>query len=158
VISFWATIVFAIAYALNIAGIGVGKGRIAAYEADMAAFRKAHPINTSTATPEALLALTTRADQVAQGKAVFLKNCAPCHRPDGGGLIGPNLTDDYWLHGGRIEQIHTTIFNGVLEKGMPPWGKILQPAELDAVTAYVWTLHGSTPAGPKPPQGELVTR
>jgi cytochrome c oxidase cbb3-type subunit 3 len=158
VITFWATIIFAVVYALNIGGIGVGEGRIAAYEKDMAAFRAAHPVPESKISPEELLALAGKPDEVAQGKAVFTKNCIACHGPDGGGLIGPNLTDDYWLHGGKIEEIHTTIFNGVLDKGMPPWGKILQPAEINAVTTYVWSLHGTTPAKPKEPQGELTPR
>ena len=62
-----------------------------------------------------------------RASSVFATNCAPCHRPDGGGIIGPNLTDDYWLHGGTLPEIHTTITEGVLDKGMPDWGKILKP-------------------------------
>lgn len=159
VITFWATIAFSIVYALNLGGIaGDRRGRIAAYEADMAAFRKAHPAEAATVTPEALLALATSPEGLAEGKTVFQKQCAPCHRADGGGLIGPDLADDYWLHGGTITAIHATIANGVLEKGMPPWKKTLQPRELDAVTAYVWTLHGTNPPNPKGSQGELVPR
>ncbi len=158
VLTFWATIIFAIVYALNIFGIGIGQGRIAAYEADMAAFRAAHPAPVADVTPEALLGLAGSATEVSEGKAVFEKNCAACHVADGGGLIGPNLTDDYWIHGGGIGEIHATIAGGVLDKGMPAWGKQLQPDEINAVTVYVWTLHGTTPANPKEPQGELAPR
>ncbi len=158
VLTFWATIVFSGVYALNVFGIGTGKGRIADYEADMAAFRAAHPAPAADITPEALLALVGNPTEVAEGKRVYGTTCAPCHVADGGGMIGPNLTDDYWLHGGTIGEIHHTIVTGVLDKGMPAWGKSLGADELNAVTAYVWTLHGTTPAAPKEPQGELVPR
>ena len=91
-----------------------------------------------------------------EGKETFTAYCASCHRPDGGGLIGPNLTDAYWLHGGAITDVYKTVAGGVLEKGMPPWEKTLKPAQLNAVVAYVMTLQGTTPKDPKPPQGELV--
>jgi cytochrome c oxidase cbb3-type subunit 3 len=158
VTSFWATIIFAVAYALGIGGIGVGAGRIADYEKDMAAFRLAHPLGSANVAPEVLMALVNDPAAVASGKAIFAKNCVPCHGVDGGGIIGPNLTDDYWIHGGRIEQIHATIFSGVLVKGMPTWGKLLKPVDVQRVTAYVWTLHGTTPAKPKAPQGVLEPR
>lgn len=158
VYTFWGTIVFAVLYALNVGGIGTNGGRIAEYEKDMAAFRAAHPAPTGPANPEVLLALTKDTHEVSEGKKVFLKNCVACHGPDGGGLIGPNLTDDAWLHGGKIEQINATVTNGVLAKGMPPWGKMLSRKEVDEVTAYVWTLHGSTPAKPKAPEGVMEPR
>ncbi len=157
VITFWATIIFAVAYALNLGGIGVGAGRIAAYEREMAEFRAAHPA-VKAPDPAALLAAVANADEVKEGKAIFTKNCTACHGPDGGGIIGPNLTDDYWIHGGKIEEIGATVTAGVLAKGMPTWGKILKPKEVEEVVAYVWTLHGTTPAKPKAPEGQLVPR
>jgi cytochrome c oxidase cbb3-type subunit 3 len=157
VITFWVTIVFAVAYALNIGGIGLGAGRIAAYDAEMAAFRKAHP-EIKAPDPAALLAAVANPDELKEGKAIFAKNCVACHGLDGGGIIGPNLTDDYWIHGGRIEQIGATVTTGVPAKGMPTWGKILKPKEVEEVVAYVWTLHGTTPAKPKAPEGLLVAR
>ena len=159
---FWATIVFSILYYLNVPGIGIGKGRIANYNQAMAAAAAAEAKRVAaqpkSASPEPLTAMTRDASVLALGKQTFTQNCAACHRPDAGGQIGPNLTDDYWLHGAAIDQIHTTVTNGVLEKGMPPWGKVLKPAQLDAVVAYVFTLRGSNPANPKPPQGDLVPR
>lgn len=158
VTTFWATIVFAALYLLNIPGIGTGKGRVADYETDMAAFRLAHPKAVANIPPEKLLAVVADKHELSEGAKVFAKNCVACHAADGGGTIGPNLTDDYWIHGGKIEDIYTTIFNGVAAKGMPTWSLVLKPDELQEVTAYIWSLHGTTPAKPKPPQGELAPR
>lgn len=153
---FWATIIFSIIYALNIGGIGSGEGRIAAYEADMAAWRAAHPIETAAADGDLLLALVDDQAAVSEGETVFAQYCAPCHAGDGGGGIGPNLTDDTWIHGGSIVEIHTVISDGVLAKGMPQWGRTLSADQVNAVTAYVWTLRGTTPAAPKAAEGEPV--
>ena len=157
VITFWATIIFAVAYALNLGGIGVGTGRIAAYQQEMAEFKAAHP-DTKAPDPAALLAAVADEHEVSEGKGIFTKNCIACHGPDGGGIIGPNLTDDYWIHGGKIEEIGMTVSAGVPAKGMPTWGKILKPKEVEEVVAYVWTLRGTTPAKPKAPEGQLVPR
>lgn len=159
---FWATIVFSVLYWLNVPGIGNGRGRVADYERDLAAAAaasaKLQAEQPASATPEQLAALAKDASVVAVGKQAFSQNCAACHRLDAGGQIGPNLTDDYWLHGAAIDQIKKTVAEGVLEKGMPPWGKVLKPAQLDAVVAYVYTLHGTNPPDAKAPQGELVPR
>lgn len=153
---FYATIVFAVLYLLNVPGIGVGKGRIADYEADVAAFKAAHKQEDTGATPEQLAALAADPSVVGEGKALFATNCVSCHRADGGGLIGPNLTDDAWIHGGTLPEIHKTITEGVLAKGMTNWGKILKPAQVNALTAYVASLHGTNPANPKAPEGTPV--
>jgi cytochrome c oxidase cbb3-type subunit III len=155
---FWATIIYAGLYLLNLGGMGEGEGRIAQYEASVAAAVAARPPEAPTLTPEALLALAEDPAHVAAGKEDFTKYCVACHAADGGGLIGPNLTDNAWIHGGRIEEIHATIVAGVLAKGMPAWGQMLTPAEVDDVTTYVWSLHGTTPAAPKAPEGEVVDR
>ena len=158
VFTFWITIVFSIFYYINPANLGVGKGSEAEYAADMAEFRAAHPEHTAGGDVPTLLAATKRPEEVAQGKIVYVARCAVCHAADGGGVIGPNLTDDAWLHGGSIDSIYGTIVNGVLAKGMPAWGKILKSDEVEEVVAYVWTLHGTTPAKPKEPQGVVVPR
>jgi cytochrome c oxidase cbb3-type subunit III len=150
---FYATIVFSVLYYFNIAGIGIGKGRIANYEADVAAWKAAHPEPESGATPEQLAALAADQNAIAAGKTVFTTNCASCHRPDGGGMIGPNLTDDAWIHGGTLPEIHKTIVEGVLAKGMPNWGKLLKPDQVSAVTVYVASLKGTNPPNPKAPEG-----
>ena len=159
---FWATIIFSILYFFNVPGFGVGKGRIADYDRDIAAAASADAKRKAAqpagATGEQLAAMTKDASVVALGKQVFGQNCAACHRADAGGQIGPNLADDYWLHGGTLEQIHKTVVDGVLEKGMPPWGKVLKPNQVDAVVAYVYTVRGTNPPNPKAPQGDLVPR
>ncbi len=158
VFTFWITIVFSIFYYINPGNTGVGKGREVEYAEDMAAFRAVHPLNTGGGNPAALMAVVSQARELAQGKIIYAGKCAACHAADGGGTIGPNLTDDAWLHGGTIDSIYATVNNGVLAKGMPAWGKLLKPDELSEVVAYVWTLHGTTPAKPKEPQGVVVTR
>ena len=70
------------------------------------------------------------------------------------GLIGPDLTDDRWLHGGSVEQIFQTVAKGWPARGMPPWGRALRPQELAAVVSYVRSLQGSNPPNPRAPEGE----
>lgn len=88
------------------------------------------------------------------GHAIFLHNCAPCHRADGGGLVGPNLCDDYWIHGSNfVDNLHT-IVNGVPGKGMLTWRGVLKPGEIHAVASYIYTLRGTHPPNPKPPENQ----
>jgi cytochrome c oxidase cbb3-type subunit III len=112
--------------------------------------------------PQAVIdetALSYTADQniIEKGKLVFTNNnCGACHRNDGGGnTIGPNLTDAYWLHGGDVKQVFGTVKNGVIEKGMPAWGKVMSPEDVRDVTFYILSLRGTNPAKAKAPQGQL---
>ncbi len=157
VLTFWATIIFSVAYVLNLGGIGTGAGRVAEYEADMAAWRAAHPAGGAPVDAAALLALAEDHEGLEEGEEIFTKYCAACHAADGGGVIGPNLTDAHWLHGSSIDSIHVVIAEGVLAKGMPAWAKMLSPEQVDQVTAYVWSLRGTTPAAPKAPEGVQVS-
>ncbi|MCY1540631.1 Cbb3-type cytochrome c oxidase subunit CcoP [compost metagenome] len=91
---------------------------------------------------------------IAEGKMVFNANCTACHGPDGGGLVGPNLTDAFWLHGGSINDVFKTIKYGVLDKGMTSWEKTLSSKKIAEVSNYIMSLQGSTPANAKAPQGE----
>jgi cytochrome c oxidase cbb3-type subunit 3 len=95
---------------------------------------------------------------IDKGKSIFINNnCAGCHRNDGGGnTIGPNLTDEYWLHGGDVKNIFLTIKNGVVEKGMPAWGKSMSAQDVRDVTFFVMSLKGTNPPDAKAPQGELI--
>lgn len=92
-------------------------------------------------------------EMVSAGKEVFVTNCAPCHAADGGGSVGPNLTDRFWIHGDSPESIAATVTSGVVEKGMPAWEPILGIDKVRQVTAFIITLHGSKPAVAKEPQG-----
>lgn len=151
---FYATILVVPIYLWDPFGIGVGPGREQAYQQDLAAFAAAHPVATgATLTDEQFVAMSKDPAKVAEGKAVFTTTCVACHRADGGGQIGPNLTDDFWIHGAKPADIHKTIIEGVLAKGMPNWGKMLKPEQTDAVTAYVISIYGSNPANPKAPDG-----
>lgn len=89
---------------------------------------------------------------LAQGKETFGKLCAPCHRADAGGLVGPNLCDDYWLHGSNFVDNLRTIWNGVPAKGMVTWKDTLKPDTIYAVGSYIYTLRGTHPVNPKPPE------
>ena len=91
---------------------------------------------------------------LAKGQQTFTLMCAPCHRPDGGGLVGPNLTDDYWMHGSNFVDNLKTIINGVPEKGMLSWKGVLKPAEIHAVASYSYTLRGTKPPNPKLPENQ----
>src|SRR6185295_11305460 len=87
----------------------------------------------------ATLEFTNDAVLIANGKILFTKtNCASCHRNDGGGnAVGPNITDDYWIHGGGIKNVFTTINNGAVEKGMPAWGKSMSATDMRNLAFYV---------------------
>ena len=90
---------------------------------------------------------------LAHGKETFVTTCAPCHAADGGGGVGPNLTDSFWIHGGKPANIEATITTGSVEKGMPAWGPILGTEKIREVVTFVLTLKGTKPANPKAPQG-----
>jgi len=109
------------------------------------------------AIDESTLAFSNDVAIIANGRAVFISNnCASCHRADGGGnTIGPNLTDGYWIHGGDVKNIFKTVKDGVVEKGMPAWGKVMSPQDVRDVTFYVMSLKGTNPPDAKAPQGDL---
>ena len=156
-LTFAGTIIFSVIYLFNVGPVGNGKGRVADYEDDMKAFAAAHPAPTSDVSADKLLAMVKDKEAVHEGGETFKTYCASCHRMDGGGLIGPNLADNAWIHGGQITDIYKILVNGVLEKGMPSWSKMLKPEQLEQVVAYVVSLQGSNPANPKAPQGTPVT-
>ena len=88
---------------------------------------------------------------LARGQAAFATKCSPCHRADAGGLVGPNLCDDYWIQGPKFSDNVRTIWNGVEAKGMLAWKKQgMKPAEVIEVASYIYTLRGSNPKNPKP--------
>ena len=92
---------------------------------------------------------------IARGSQTFAKLCAPCHRADAGGLVGPNLCDDYWIHGPKFSDNLATIWNGVPAKGMVTWKNSLKPAEVYDVGSYIYTLRGTHPVNPKPPENTV---
>ncbi len=92
---------------------------------------------------------------VAAGQAIFEMSCAACHAKDGGGGVGPNLTDDYWLHGGSLKDIFKSVKYGWPDKGMKSWKDDFSPNQIAQLSSYIKSLKGKTPAAPKDKQGEL---
>jgi cytochrome c oxidase cbb3-type subunit 3 len=114
----------------------------------------AHPLVPPS--PAELLAGAKDPAVLEVGGARFARSCAPCHGPQAQGLIGPNLTDDRWIHGGTVEQIFQTIAKGWPAKGMPPWGRAVKPEELAALVSYVRSLQGSNPPNARAAEGDPV--
>lgn len=129
----------------------------AAYQAEMekvAAEEAARVKAAGAVTDDGLRAMAKDPKSVAEGQATFTSTCAPCHGANAGGAIGPNLTDEFWLHGGAPTKIYGTIKDGFTAKGMPAWGPALGEDRVRTVAAYVLTLHNTNVAGGKGPQGE----
>lgn len=99
--------------------------------------------------------LLTDAESVAKGKEIFTNTCAACHKPDGGGLVGPNLTDEFWINGGGIKNVFKVISEGSPNNpSMVAWKNTLKPTDIQKIASYVLSLQGSKPAGGKPAEGE----
>lgn len=155
---FYACIVFALIYMVRF-HILDGKDQKAEFETEMAEAKLAVDEYKKTAKDlidENTVIQFTEVADLAQGKEIFQANCIPCHRPDAGGAIGPNLTDEYWLLGGGIKNVFHTITNGGRDgKGMVAWKGILKPSEIQLVASYVLSLKGSNPKDAKEPQGDI---
>ena len=96
---------------------------------------------------------------IASGRQTYGKYCAPCHRGDGGGLVGPNLTDDYWIHGSTYADSVKIIWDGVPAKGMITWKTVLKPDDIQAVASYIYTLRGAKLLSPgKPPENQVPAK
>lgn len=124
------------------------------YNNEMAEAASLIPSSEETAAFE--IVMLTDGASIAKGKETFDKICSVCHLADGGGLVGPNFTDDYWIHGNTIEEWYEIVTDGVLEKGMIPYKDQLSPQARLEVLAYIATLYGTTPASPRDPQGEKM--
>lgn len=108
------------------------------------------------AEPEIQMAALTDAASLQSGEQIYQTNCATCHGKTGEGGIGPNMTDDYWIHGAGMGNMVKVIKNGVPAKGMIAWAKILRPQQIQEVASFMLTLHGTNPPNGKAPQGEKV--
>lgn len=143
---------FAIIYMVYLHALG-GKTLQQEYELSVAAAKTA-PGGGGAGGESDLNALIGNAEAIQNGKDVFIATCAACHGQVGEGNIGPNLTDKFWIHGGKPESIYNTISNGFAEKGMPAWGPILGEKKVKQLTAFVVSLKGTTPPNGKAPQGD----
>lgn len=153
---FWATVIFSALYAVYY-HFGQGESVEQQYERTMLAHYAAQSKALLAAGPisdESIAKLGANTQMMSAAKSLFVGKCAVCHGGLGEGKIGPNLTDDYWLHGGRPTQIYKTITEGVVSKGMIAWKNQLGPGEILALSAYVGSLRGTNPPNARPPQGD----
>jgi cytochrome c oxidase cbb3-type subunit 3 len=157
---FYGTIIFAVCYLLTYHVFGYGKlqeeeyvTELAQAEESKAAFL-ANPVNAASAVNENNVVLSKDAAVLKSGASLFANRCTPCHGEHAEGIVGPNLTDGYWLHGGDVKEVFKTIKYGVPEKGMISWEKSLSAQQIADLTNYVLSLQGSKPAGAKAPQGK----
>jgi cytochrome c oxidase cbb3-type subunit 3 len=158
----WGTLLFSIGYMFHYHVSHLGSSVENTYQEDSKAHKELQALAASQQPPpteQEWKALLANKDALDKGKQKYTLVCATCHGPLGGGTIGANLTDAYWLHGkGSLQDIFTTVQQGVLEKGMPAWGKILTAEELRHVVAFVGTLRNTHVEGGKAAQGEHITQ
>ncbi len=154
---FYTTIIIAVYYMLNYHVFKTGMLQAEEYkvEVEQAELLKADLEKNGTFLNENNVSLLTSPDGIIEGGKIFKANCVACHRDDGGGSVGPNLTDRYWIHGGGIKNVFKTIKYGVPDKGMVTWQQTLTPKQIQEVASYVISLEGTNPINPKPPQGEI---
>ncbi|ATA74294.1 cbb3-type cytochrome c oxidase N-terminal domain-containing protein [Capnocytophaga sp. H2931] len=153
---FYATIVFMVIYLVRFEVLK-DDNQIDEYNKDVAR-SKIEVAEYKKNNPFEVRLLVDDASVVEAGKKVFQTNCVACHAMDGGGGIGPNLTDDHWILGGNIKDIYNTISEGGRDgKGMVAWKSLLKPTEIEQVANYIKTLKGTKPANPKGPEGDLYT-
>lgn len=152
---FWVAILFGIVYMAYYHIFRVGPLSAEAYQQEMSA-AEVQVAAVAAAEPPAAYGTKPGLDEatLAQGQLLFATHCVACHGQHGEGLVGPNFTDDYFLHGPEFVDSVRTITEGVPPKGMISWKPILKPNEIQAVASYVWTLRGTHPDNPKPPQGQ----
>lgn len=156
--TFYGTIVFSLIYwgYFELFGGPSHDERLAAAMANIEARRQEARVLYDDASID-LQALLADPGALAAGKQQYDAVCATCHGQRGEGLIGPNLTDAYWIHGdGGLEHILNSFRVGYPEKGMPPWGHVIPPELHAKLAAYVISLQGTSPPNPKEPQGELI--
>jgi cytochrome c oxidase cbb3-type subunit III len=155
---FYITIVFAGIYLWRYHVSETAPLSIKEFEIEMAKAEEDKASNLKKAgnsVDENTVKLLTAGTDIDAGKKIYTSSCSPCHAADGGGVVGPNLTDDYWLHGGSVKDVFKTIKYGVPEKGMQPWKGTFTPVQIAQLTSYIKSIRGSKVANAKEPQGDL---
>jgi cytochrome c oxidase cbb3-type subunit III len=153
---FYLTIIFAAWYMIDYHVIGTGKLQYDEYAEEMAlaASEKEALIKSGVFITEETVKMESDKGAIERGKMIYANNCVTCHGPEGGGMVGPNLTDDYWIHGGSVQDIFKIIKYGVPSKGMISWQQQLNPKQIQEVTSFIRTLHGTNPPNAKQPEGD----
>ncbi len=147
----WAAIYFV---GINMGFLPTYQDDLAQGEAELEKMRNAAAVNAPKVDAALLAKVAKDTKAVAAGHEIFEAKCSPCHGKQAQGIVGPNLTDKYWLHGGKLTDIYHTVKTGVTDKGMPTWGGVLKDKELLDVVAFVHSVRGSNPPNPKAPQGK----
>jgi cytochrome c oxidase cbb3-type subunit 3 len=159
-LTLYGGVVFALLYFFDYQVLHAQKTPREEYEDDQIALRReaaANALSQGKVDPQVLVSMSKDPSAVGDGHAVFASTCAACHRADGGGNIGPNLTDSYWIHGtGQPGDIYTCAHDGVPAKGMPAWGPVLGDKKVAEAVAYVLTIQNTNVPNGKAPQGEKV--
>lgn len=156
---FYITIVVAFIYIFNFHVMGNGQSPTQEYNAEMEKARiekEVFEANNKDKVDENNVPMADAAG-IAAAKEIFLTKCKACHGEQGQGGVGPNLTDDYWLHKGSLNDIFHTIKAGYADKGMQSWANDFTPKEISFLASFVKSLHGTNPPNPKAPQGEIYT-
>lgn len=157
---FTGTIAIAIVYFAYYTVLGFGMTGVEEYEEELriaAIENESRGTSALASIDETNVELDNSGPSLSGGKTIYEANCAACHAADGGGGVGPNLTDEYWIHGGGIKDVFAVVKYGVIEKGMVPWEDQLNPQQIQYVSSYVLSLQGTAPAAPKEAQGELYS-
>lgn len=155
---FYLTILVSIVYLYRFHVSHAGPSSLQEYADEMKqadAEHAAYLANAANKVDENTVTLLTASTDLDAGKQIFESTCFACHAKDGGGGVGPNLTDDYWLHGGSIKDVFKSIKYGWQDKGMKSWQNDFSPKQIAQIASYVKSLHGTKPAVPKDKQGEL---
>jgi cytochrome c oxidase cbb3-type subunit 3 len=159
---FIATIMFAVFYGLYFQVIHWGRTTDEIYRADLAAYDANKAVRQAAEArdvSEDMLAANMQKPAIVQhGHDIFVKRCAPCHTENGRGLIGPNLTDSFQIHGTTRMDIFKTVQGGVAGTAMLAWGEQMSQIDVVAAATFAMTLRGTNVAGGKEPQGQRVER
>lgn len=160
---FYFTIIFSVGYMAYYHVLGWGELQEAEYQSEMRAAEvrygggKTPEVAEGGKAPVAIpMEAFTDDTNLASGKEVYMTHCMPCHGVNGEGTVGPNMTDEYWVHGGTMKDIVNTINVGVPAKGMISWKPVLNPLQIKQVSSYILSLQGTNPPNPKAPEGEKV--
>ena len=155
---FYVTIAFAGVYMVYYHFTDMGPSSYDEYMAEVKAGEaqaEAYLASQANAIDESNVTLLDDEASLAAGKTIYLNNCAACHGQQGEGGVGPNMADDYYIHGGAVADLFKVIKYGVPEKGMISWKAQLRPKDMQQVASYMMTLRGTNPPNPKEAQGEL---
>lgn len=156
---FYITIAVAVFYIISFHITGSGKNPYQEYAAEMdkaKVEKEAYEANNKDKVDEKNIPMADAAG-LAKGKEIFESKCWPCHGKLGEGGAGPNLTDDYWIHKGSLNDIFASIKTGYPDKGMQSWAKEFTPKQMSFLASYIKTLRGTNPPGGKAAQGDLFT-